>query len=50
MAAIALHFIHALQLHPPAQDARQPYRQTPAMAAGIADHVWTMTEIVTLLD
>jgi hypothetical protein len=24
--------------------------QTPAMAAGIADHVWTLEEIVGLLD
>jgi hypothetical protein len=23
---------------------------TPAMAAGVADHVWTLTEIVGLLD
>jgi hypothetical protein len=23
---------------------------TPAMAAGVADHVWTLTEIAALLD
>jgi len=28
----------------------KPYRQTPAMAAGITDHVWTVEEIVKLLD
>jgi len=27
-----------------------PYPRTPAMAAGVADHVWTMTEIAALLD
>jgi IS1 family transposase len=27
-----------------------PYPQTPAMAAGIADHIWTCEEIAALLD
>jgi len=27
-----------------------PYPRTPAMAAGVSDHVWTMTEIASLLD
>ena len=27
-----------------------PTRQTPAMAAGVTDHVWTLAEIVSLLD
>jgi hypothetical protein len=27
-----------------------PYPRTPAMAAGIADHVWTCEEIAALLD
>jgi hypothetical protein len=27
-----------------------PYPRTPAMAAGIADHVWMCQEIVALLD
>jgi hypothetical protein len=26
------------------------YPTTPAMAAGVADHVWTLTEITALLD
>ena len=27
-----------------------PYPRTPAMAAGIADHIWTYEEIAALLD
>lgn len=27
-----------------------PYPRTPAMAAGISDHVWTCEEIAALLD
>lgn len=29
---------------------RNPYPRTPAMAAGVADHVWTLEEIAGLLD
>jgi hypothetical protein len=29
---------------------RQTLRVTPAMEAGIADHVWSIEEIVALLD
>ena len=29
---------------------RNPYPRTPAMAAGLADHVWKIEEIVALLD
>jgi hypothetical protein len=28
----------------------QPLRVTPAMEAGISDHVWSMEEIVALAD
>jgi IS1 family transposase len=44
-AAIALHFMHYnfARIH-------QTLRVTPAMEAGIADHVWTLAEIVALLD
>jgi hypothetical protein len=44
-AAIALHFMHYnfARVH-------QTLRVTPAMEAGIADHVWTIEEIVRLLD
>jgi hypothetical protein len=27
-----------------------PIKQTPAMAAGVADHAWSVTEIAQLLD
>lgn len=44
-AAIALHFMHYNfgRVH-------QTLRVTPAMEAGIADHVWSIEEIVGLLD
>jgi IS1 family transposase len=43
-AAVALHFIHYnfARVH-------QSLRITPAMAAGISDHVWSLEEIVRLL-
>jgi hypothetical protein len=43
--AIALHFMHYnfCRIH-------QTLRVTPAMEAGIADHVWTLDELVGLLD
>lgn len=43
--AQALHFMHYnfVRIH-------QTLRVTPAMEAGIADHVWTFEEIVSLLD
>ncbi len=28
---------------------KNPYPRTPAMAAGVADHVWKVEEIVALL-
>ena len=44
-AAIALHYMHYnfARVH-------QTLRVTPAMEAGISDHVWTLNEIVSLLD
>ncbi|MCX6537438.1 MAG: IS1 family transposase [Acidobacteria bacterium] len=43
--AVALHFLYYnfAKIH-------QTLRVTPAMEAGISDHVWTITEIVALLD
>ena len=49
LAAIALHFAYYNFVRPHTTLAN-PYPRTPAMAAGIADHVWTMTEIAALLD
>src|SRR5207244_10287628 len=42
-AAVALHFMfyNFARTH---KTLRQPYPRTPAMAAGVADHVWSMTE------
>jgi hypothetical protein len=31
-------------------DVAKPYPRTPAMAAGLADHIWTCEEIAALLD
>jgi hypothetical protein len=43
--AVALHFMYYnfVRVH-------KTLRVTPAMEAGIADHVWTMQELVSLLD
>ena len=43
--AVALHYMHYnfCRIH-------QTLRVTPAMEAGIADHVWSIEEIVSLLD
>jgi IS1 family transposase len=44
-AAVALHFMHYnfARVH-------QTIRVTPAMEAGVSDHVWSLAEIVGLLD
>jgi hypothetical protein len=43
--AVALHFMHYnfCRIH-------QSLRVTPAMEAGIANHVWTLDEIIALLE
>jgi hypothetical protein len=43
--SVAIHFMHYnfCRVH-------QTLRVTPAMEAGIADHVWTLAEVVNLLD
>lgn len=45
IAAVALHFMHYnfARIH-------KTLRVTPAMAAGIAEHVWSIEEIVALVD
>jgi hypothetical protein len=45
MAAVALHFVYYnfCRVH-------QTLKTTPAVASGLADHVWTIEEIVALLD
>ena len=49
MYAIALHFMfyNFARTH---KSLNAPYPRTPAMAAGITDHVWTVEEIILLLD
>jgi hypothetical protein len=43
--AVALHFMHYnfCRVH-------QTLGETPAMAAGVADHAWTLEEVLNLLD
>jgi len=48
-AAVSLHFMY-YNFARPHQSLRNPYPRTPAMAAGVADHVWSVAEIVALLD
>lgn len=45
VAMVAIHFMHYNfgRIH-------ETLRVTPAMAAGVADHVWSLEEIVRLLD
>jgi hypothetical protein len=47
--AVSLHYLHYNFARPHGALAN-PYPRTPAMAAGVADHVWTLEEIAGLLD
>ncbi|HEY1592909.1 MAG TPA: IS1 family transposase [Solirubrobacteraceae bacterium] len=47
--AVSLHYMH-YNFARPHQTLAKPYPRTPAMAAGVADHVWTLREIAALLD
>jgi hypothetical protein len=46
--ALALYFMHCnfVKTH---KSLANPYPRTPALAAGIADHVWNIDEIIALL-
>lgn len=46
-AAVSLHFMHYNYCRPHSSLGK---KVTPAMAAGIADHVWKLSEIIDLLD
>jgi IS1 family transposase len=47
-AAVSLHFMH-YNFARPHKSLANPYPRTPAMAAGVTDHVWSIEEIVGLL-
>ena len=49
MYALALHFAHYNFVRPHSS-LGNPYPRTPAMAAGLVDHVWTTEELLSLLD
>jgi len=46
--AVALHFMY-YNFARPHKTLANPYPRTPAMAEGISDHIWTMQEIVKLV-
>ena len=50
--AIALHYMYYnfVRKHQTLTKARGGLHTTPAMAAGVADHVWTLEEVVGLLE
>jgi hypothetical protein len=47
--AVSLHFMH-YNFARPHKALKERYPRTPAMAAGVADHVWSLEEIAGLLD
>jgi IS1 family transposase len=47
--AVSLHFMHYNFARPHAA-VKDRYPRTPAMAAGVADHIWSLEEIAALLD
>lgn len=47
--AVSLHYMYYNFARPHAALAN-PYPRTPAMAAGVADHAWSLREIAALLD
>jgi IS1 family transposase len=47
--AVSLHYMH-YNFARPHKSLKNPYPRTPAMAAGVADHVWSLREIAELLD
>ncbi|MBI2164786.1 MAG: DDE-type integrase/transposase/recombinase [Chloroflexi bacterium] len=49
MHALALYFMH-YNFCRPHKSLANPYHRTPAMAAGLTDHIWTTEELLSLLD
>jgi hypothetical protein len=49
-AAVSLHYLFYNFARPHKTLSKGTYPTTPAMAAGVADHVWSLREIAALLD
>jgi IS1 family transposase len=47
--AVSLHYLH-YNFARPHTALRERYPRTPAMAAGVANHIWSLEEIAALLD
>jgi hypothetical protein len=47
IASVAIHFMH-YNFGRPHKTFADPYPRSPAMAAGIDDHIWSPAEIVEL--
>lgn len=47
--AVSLHFMH-YNFARPHKTLKERYPRTPAMAAGVSDHIWSLEEIASLLD
>jgi IS1 family transposase len=47
--AVSLHYLH-YNFARPHQALKERYPRTPAMAAGVTDHIWSLEEIAALLD
>jgi IS1 family transposase len=47
--AVSLHYLH-YNFARPHTALRERYPRTPAMAAGVTDHIWSLEEIAALLD
>jgi len=47
--AVALHFMY-YNFARPHKTLTNPYPKTPAMAAGLTNHIWTTGEILSLVD
>ncbi len=47
IASVAIHFMY-YNFGRPHKTLANPYPRTPAMAAGVEDHVWSLAEIVSL--
>jgi IS1 family transposase len=47
--AVSLHFMH-YNFARPHRSLKERYPRTPAMAAGVADHIWSLEEIAGLVD